>query len=146
MTYHDLCPSLTVPNLLPNVDELTILVQSGDYSWSFWQWQWEWQSIQIVFFSSVLLRQARTKVLNMFKTFVFPMRILFIPGYEHWKRVLFFVVQPTWCTLGCPYCILVVLTVYYIVRICKISPEASVKYEEQGWNVPDTAVQSRYSC
>ncbi len=32
---HTLCPSPTVPNLLPNEEELTIRVCSGDYSWSF---------------------------------------------------------------------------------------------------------------
>ncbi len=30
-----LCPNLTVPNLLPNEDELTIHVRSVDHSWSF---------------------------------------------------------------------------------------------------------------
>ncbi len=30
-----LCPSPTVPNLLPNEDELTIRVCSSDHSWSF---------------------------------------------------------------------------------------------------------------
>ncbi len=31
-----------------------------------------------------------------------PMRILFIPGYVHWKRVVFFfVTQPTCCILDC---------------------------------------------
>ncbi len=38
--------------------------------------------------------QASTKGLNMFNTFLFPMRILFIPGYVHWKRIIiFFVAQ-----------------------------------------------------
>ncbi len=32
---YPLCPSPTVPNLLPNEDELTIQVCSGDHSWSF---------------------------------------------------------------------------------------------------------------
>ncbi len=30
-----LCPSLTMPNLLPNEDELTIQLFTGDHSWSF---------------------------------------------------------------------------------------------------------------
>ncbi len=34
-SHHFLCPSPTVPNLLPNEDELTIRVCSGDHSWSF---------------------------------------------------------------------------------------------------------------
>ncbi len=110
------CPSLTVPNLLPNEDELTIRVQLGDHSWSFWQWEWQWKSIRIVFFSSV---QASTKVLNMFKTFVFPIRILFILGYAHWKHVVIFFVAQLTC------CILVILTVYYIIRACNISQENS---------------------
>ncbi len=73
-------------------------------------------------------QQASTKVLNMFKTFVFPMQIHFIPGYVHWKRVVFFfVAHQTCCILGCSYCILVVLTVYYVVHTCTISPENSAK-------------------
>ncbi len=35
LTSHRYCPSLTVPNLLPNKDELTILVCSGDHPWLF---------------------------------------------------------------------------------------------------------------
>ncbi len=64
-----------------------------------------------------VIRQASTKVLNIFKTFVLSMRILFIPGYAHWKRaVIFFVAQLTCC-------ILVILTVYYVIRACNISQE-----------------------
>ncbi len=44
-----LCPSLTVPNLLPNEHELTIQVCSGDHSWSF-------QSIPIHSNSVLLMR------------------------------------------------------------------------------------------
>ncbi len=43
------CPSLTVPNLLPNKHELTIQVCSGDHSWSF-------QSIPIHSNSILLMR------------------------------------------------------------------------------------------
>ncbi len=112
-----LCPSLTVPNLLPNEDELTIRVWSGiipghsgndnDNDNQFEQ-------------CSSQLRQASTKVLNMFKKFVYPARIISIPLYAHWKRVVIVFVAQFAC------CILVILTVYYVIRACNISNELSV--------------------
>ncbi len=97
------------------------------WTWTNWPFLFDWRiipghssqflSIRIVYFSSVQLWQASTNVLNMFKTFVFPMRILFIPDYAYWKHVVFFfIAQPTCC-------ILVFLAVYYVVRACNISQE-----------------------
>ncbi len=51
-----LCPSLAVPN----EDELTIRVCTGDHSWSFSQWQWQWQS-------SVLMRVASASQYESFE-------------------------------------------------------------------------------
>ncbi len=58
---------------------------------------------------------------NMFKTFVFPMHILFILGYVHWKCVVIFFVAQLKC------CILVILTLYYVIHACNISQENSAK-------------------
>ncbi len=55
------------------------------------------------------------KVLNMFKTFVYPAWIIFIPAYVHWKRVVIVFVAQITC------CILVILTEYYVIRACNIS-------------------------
>ncbi len=47
-----------------------------------------------------------------------PARIIFIPAYVHWKRVVIVFVAQLTC------CILVVLTVY-VIRACNISDELS---------------------
>ncbi len=63
------------------------------------------------------LRQVGTKVLNMFKKFVYPARILFIRGYAHGKRVVIsFVAQLKCCILVSLTVFVVVLTVYYVIR------------------------------
>ncbi len=50
-----------------------------------------------------------------------PIANIFIPGYAHWKHVvIFFVAQLT-------FCILVILTVYYVIHACNISQENSAK-------------------
>ncbi len=67
--------------------------------------------------NSVLLIRVTSAGQHMFKTFVFPMRILFIPGYAHWKRVVIFFVAQLMC------CILDILTVYSVIRACNISQE-----------------------
>ncbi len=113
-----LCPSHTVPNLLPNVEELTILSCSVGGSFLVILGMTMTMTINSnnVRLICVTL-QASTKVLNMFKTSVFAIRVLFIPGYTHWKSVVFFfVAQPTCCILvvliivllysGCSNCIL----------------------------------------
>ncbi len=51
--------------------------------------------------------------------FVYPARIIFISAYAHWKLVVIVSVAQLTC------CILVVLTVYYIIRACNISEERS---------------------
>ncbi len=70
----------------------------------------------------------------MFKAFMFQMRILFIPGYVHWKRVVIFFVAQLMC------CIPVILIVYYVIHACNISQEwirwmececASIREEEE---------------
>ncbi len=99
-----LCQNLTVKNLFQNGDKLTILVRSGDRSLSFWQ-------IPVNLNSVLLIRGTsggQHESFEMFKTFVFLMRILFIPGFVHWKRVIFFFVTHPTC------CILVVLTVFWL--------------------------------
>ncbi len=64
-----------------------------------------------MFFSCVQLQQFSMKDLNMFKYFMYPARIIFIPAYAHWKRVVIvFAAQLM-------HCILVVLTVYYVIRV-----------------------------
>ncbi len=72
-----LCRSLTVKNLLPNGDELTILVQSGDRSWSFWQIPANLKSVVLIYGTWPVQHES----FEMFKTFMFPMQIPFIPGY-----------------------------------------------------------------
>ncbi len=72
-------PSLTVKNLLPNWDELPILVRSGDHSWSFWQIPVNSNSVLLIHGISA----GQHKGFEMFKPFVFPMQILFILGYTH---------------------------------------------------------------
>ncbi len=109
-----LCPSLNVPNLLPNEDELTIQVPG--HSWLFLVIL-AMTITMTVTINSNSVRQVGMKVLNMFKDFVYPAQILFIRGYAHWKRVvIFFVAQLTYCILVILAVFLVVLTVYYVIR------------------------------
>ncbi len=110
-----LCPSLTVKNLLPNVDELAILVRSGDHSWSictshpchFGRPAQKFWTIQ----------NFRVPKTNIFHSWLCTLNmcsfLLCLTAYLLYS--------------GCSYCVLGVLTVYYIVRTCKISPEDSAK-------------------
>ncbi len=80
------------------MDELTILVRSGDHSWSFW-------SIPInsntVLLMHVISAGQWHESFELFKTFVFPRRIIFISVYAHCTAYLLYSVRS--------YCILVVL-------------------------------------
>ncbi len=57
------------------------------------------------------------KILNMFKHFVYPARIIFVLAYVHLELVVIVFVTQLTC------CILVILTVYYIIRGCNNSDE-----------------------
>ncbi len=54
------------------------------------------------------------------QNFCVPSANTFIPGYVHCKYVVIFFVTQLMC------CILVILTVYYIIRACNISDVRSV--------------------
>ncbi len=98
------CLSLTVKNLVPNVAKLTIPVGSEGSSWSFWQILVNLNSVFLIHGTSA----GQHKRFETFNSFMFPMRILFIPGYAYWKRVVFFFVAHPTC------CILVVLTKFWL--------------------------------
>ncbi len=71
--------------------------------------------------SCVWLRKVSTKDLIIFKIFPYPARIIFIPAYAHWECVVIVFVAQHTC------CILVILTLYYVIHGCNISQENSVK-------------------
>ncbi len=80
--------------------------------------QWDW-GIMTINSNSVLLIRVTWAGHNMFKRFVYPGWIIFIPAYVHWKPVVIFFVTKLMC------CILVILTIYYVIRACNISDEWS---------------------
>ncbi len=72
--------------------------------------------------SVLLVRVASAGQYEIFdhvQKFVYPVQIIFIPAYAHWKRVVIVFVAQLMS------CILVILTVYYVIRACNISDEGS---------------------
>ncbi len=101
-----LCPSLTVPNLLPNEHELTTQVGSGDHSWSF-------QSIPI-HSNSVLL--IRVGLAGEYESFEHVQKICSANKFHSCLCAL-----KTYSYLVCctAYgCILVILTVFLLYSGC----------------------------
>ncbi len=73
----------------------------GGGSWSFWKIPVNSNSVLLIHGTSA----DQHKRFEMFKSFMFPMRILFILGYAHRKRVVVFFLKHPTCR------ILVVITV-----------------------------------
>ncbi len=76
-----LYPTLTVKNLFSNVDEFTIVVRSGDHSWSLWPIHINLKSVLLIRVTSA----AKHESLELFKTFMFSRQIIFIP--DNYMRI-----------------------------------------------------------
>ncbi len=103
-----LCPSPTVPNLLPNEDEWTVRVYPECNSWSF-------QSIPI-HSNSVLL--IRVELAGQYESFEHVQKLCvastnkFHSCLTHWQRVAIVFVSQRKC------CILVILTIFLLYSCC----------------------------
>ncbi len=96
-----LCPSPTVPNLLPNEDESTIQVCSGGHFWSF-------QSIPI-HSNSVLLMLVGSA--GEYESFEHVQKLCVASANKFHSCLCVFVAQLT-------YCILVILTIFLLYSGC----------------------------
>ncbi len=106
-----------MPNLLPNEDELTIRVCSSDHSWLFLVILAMTMTINS---NSVLL--VRVSSGGRYESFDHVQKVC-VPSTNNFhsclKRVVILFVAQLTC------CILVILTVYYVIRACNISDEWS---------------------
>ncbi len=106
-----LCPSPTVPNLLPNEDELTIRVCSSDHSWSF-----------LVILAMTMTMTINSNSVLWYESFEHVQKVC-VPSTNNFHSCLKCVVIVFVAQLTC--CILVILTVYYVIHACNISDEQS---------------------
>ncbi len=112
-----------MPNLLPNEDELTIRVSMGEHSWSFLVILIMTMTMTIHSNSVLLMRVASAGQYESFEhvqNFRVPSANNFHSCLCALKRVVIIFVAQLTC------CILIILSLYYVIHACYISDEWSV--------------------
>ncbi len=116
-----LCPSLTMPNLLPNEDELTIQLCTGDHSWSFLVIL-TMKMTMTIYSNSVLLMHVASA--SQHKGFEHVQKLC-VPIVNNFHSCLCALKKCNYCLCHTAYVLYSSHSQYYFVRACNISDERS---------------------